>query len=271
MATHYYIDTENGKDGPHDLVTIMRRIRAQKISATTGIYLNDADEPIAASQLTDTNIFFSKEEMNSAEIKPKHIKIDGLKLKNLLKDGWRFTAENSIMTVFAGGVMLITLLVGAGLIGVLGIMLGGMLTWLMHFMMFYVFQVSCLRLFCGQRFSAKYLNETFFPNLSLLLSSSIIIGLMLYGGFILLLIPGLIVAMYYVFVPFFIIDRQFTLIEAMHASRLLALKHNGRYQLSLAAIILLYVLCYVLIIPAPVLFPILAAAQAKLYEDLSNS
>ncbi len=267
----YYIDNSGEKDGPHDLVTVMRRIRAQKIGPETGIYIDDAPTPIPASQLPDTALFFSRDHHVSEPAALKHVPIPALRLTNLLREGWRFTAENSIMTVFAGGMLLLTILIATGMTSAMGEVPGGMLSWLVFIMFHYVYLVCAMRMYRGQPFSVKFWNEQLSPILSMLLFAAIVIGLMMIGGFMLLVIPGILVAVYYAFVPYFIMDRKMSLIEAMSASRLLVQKHRGRYQLNIAALIMMHIGCVLLIVPIPLSLPMFAAALSRFFEELSSS
>ena len=267
----YYIDISGRKDGPHDLVTLMRRIRAHKIGPDTGIFTDDNAIPIPASQLPDTAIFFTHNAQTSEPAAIRHSVIPALKARNLLRESWRFTTTNSIMTVFAGGMLLLGILVATGMINVLGTLPGGMLSWVIFMMMQYIYFICSLRMYRGQPFSARFWNEQLSPILFLLLFAAIVIGLMMTGGFILLIVPSIVVAVYYAFVPFLIMDRNMSLIEAMTASRLLVQKHRGRYQLGLALLMILHAICLFLIIPIPLTLPMFAACLARFYEELSSS
>lgn len=268
--THYYIDISGTKDGPHDLVTIMRRIRAQKIGPDTGIYLDESPTFMPASVLPDTSLFFSREDAVQTTA-PKAAEIHSLRLTNLLHEGWRFTSENSIMTVFAGGMLLLTILIAAGMASTLGPIVGGMLTWVVFIMFHYIFLICCQRMYRGQPFSVKFWNEQLSPIISMLLFAAITVGLMEIGGFLLLVIPGFLVAVSYIFVPFFIMDRHMSLIESMHASRLLVRKHNRRYQANITILVMMHVGCLLLIAPIPLSLPMFAAALSRFYEELSTS
>lgn len=264
----YYIENSGVKEGPHDLVTVMRRIRARKIVPDTGIYVDDAPTPTPAGQLTDTAIFFDRGPA-AESMASRPARLPGLRLSALLRDGWRFTSENSIMTVFAGGMLLLAILVAAGMVTVMGQVLGGMLAWLVFVMFNYLYLVCCLRMYRGQPFSEKFWTQQLSPVLTMLLFAAIVIGMMMVGGAMLLIAPGVLVAVYYVFVPFFIVDRQMSVVEAMHASRLLVRKHRGSYQANMAALMLFHVVCLLLIVPAPVSMPVFAAALARFFEELS--
>lgn len=268
--TQYYIDISGTKDGPHDLVTIMRRIRAQQISPDTAIYTDEAPTPVPASQHPDIALFFGRDQV-AETANPIPVEIPALRLMNLLHEGWRFTSENSIMTVFAGSMLLLTILLATGMATAFGPMLGGMVSWLIFMMFHFVYLVCCLRLYRGQPLSRTFWNQQLRPRLNMILFAGIVAALMMIGGFLLLVIPGFIVAVYYAFVPFFILDRHMSLIEAMHASRLLVVKHNGRYQTTVAMLILMHGGSLLLIVPMPLSLPILAASLARMYEELSTS
>ncbi|NBO18873.1 MAG: DUF4339 domain-containing protein [Proteobacteria bacterium] len=274
MASHYFIDQDGVKDGPHDLVTIMRRIRAGKIGPDTGIFIDADEAAIPASTLPDTAMFFSREEPAAepkAKARPKHAFMPSLRLNTLVREGWRFTAEHSIMTVFAGGILLLSTLMASILVRIMPAVVGSMLAWVLFLTFHYLFFACCMRLYRGQRFSRKFLDEQLFPMLGRLFLAGLLLGLMMVGGFMALVLPGLIVAIFYAFVPFFILDRQMNLIEAMTASRLLSRKHRGAYQATIAFLTIIYVGCLILIVPIPVALPAYSAALCKLYEELSSS
>ena len=128
-----------------------------------------------------------------------------------------------------------------------------------------------MRIYRNQPFSTKFWNEQLSPAISMLFFAAIVIGLMMIGGFILLVLPGIIIATLYAFVPFLILDRRMSLIEAMTASRLLVRKHRGRYQPNIAILILMHIGCLLLIIPIPVTLPMFAASLSRFYEELSST
>ncbi|MBY0408127.1 MAG: hypothetical protein K2Q01_10580 [Rickettsiales bacterium] len=262
----YFIDTSGTKDGPHDLVTVMRRIRAGKIGPETGIY-KDEEGPTPASVLPDTAMFFSR----SAETVAKHTEIPVLRLIPLLREGWRFTSENSIMTVFAGGLLLLSILLSTSMVQAFGPVFGSILGWLSFLMLHNLYLVCCLRLYRNQPFSARFWREQLAPRLTLLLGLAIVVGLMMVGGFTLLVLPGILVGMAYAFAPFFILDRHMSLVEAMTASRLLVRKHGGFYQRNVALLMLMHIGAMLLIIPVPVTLPMFAACLSRFYEELSTS
>lgn len=266
MAQQYYIDNYGTKDGPHDLLTIMRRIRAKKISADTGIYIDEASETIPAGQISEIALFFSKSQQEAAKV--DQVKVS---MRDVLRESWRFTYDHNIMTVFAGGMVLLAILLGAALVSSMGPAIGGMLTWIVFVQLHYVFFVCSLRVYRMQPFSVDFMNRQFAPVLPMLLFAGIVNALMMVGGFLLLVIPSVVVAVYYIFVPFFIYDRRMSLIEAMVASRLLVQKHNQRYQKTFELLVLMHIGSLILIFPTPVTLPMFGITLARIYEELSIS
>jgi len=264
----YYLDVNGTKDGPHDLLSIMRRIRAQKIGPDTGIFVDDAHESVPANQINDIALFFSRHNIDASTPRPE---LPAVSLHTVLNDSLRFTFDHNIMTVFAGGMVLLTILLAAGLIDVLGPVIGGMLSWIVFVVFHYIFFICTLRIYRMQPFSIDFMNQHLAPILPVLLFSAIVLALMMVGGFFLLVIPAVVVSVYYIFVPFFIYDRHMSMVEAMYASRLLVQKHNRHYQKIFEILILMHVGCLILIFPIPLTLPMFTASLARIYEDLSIS
>jgi hypothetical protein len=268
MQSQFYIAADGNKDGPHDLVTIMRRIRAGKVEMNTLIYVDDATTALPANQVDDLKAFFSHKGSTTTKEKSK---VGLFTLLSVVREGVRFTLENNIMTVFAGGIALIGMLLSASLMNILGESFGGLLSWIIFVMFHYMYSVFCLRLYRGQPISADFMNNHLAPILSTVLIAAMFFALMVAGGFILLVIPALVVAISYIFVPFFIMDRKMGVMTAMTASRLLVSKANQRSQNVIILLILAYLGSMILIIPLPLTMPIFTAAIIKIYEEISAS
>lgn len=271
MVQQYYIDNNGAKDGPHDLLTIMRRIRAEKIGPDTLIFVDDAADSKPANQIHDIALFFTRTPAQLGPETHKQEPAGKVSMHDVLQESWRFTYDNNIMTVFAGGLVLLAIMLAAGLVSSMGAAIGGMLSWIVFVILHYIFFIFILRIYRMQPFSADFINRQFAPVLPILLFAGIVLALMMIGGFFLLVIPGILVAVYYIFAPFFIYDRRMSLVEAMYASRLLVQKHNRRYQRMFSMLVLMYIGCLILIFPIPVALPMFAVTLARVYEELSIS
>ena len=260
--TLYYIASGGGKDGPHDIIAIMRRVRAKKILPDTLIYSESAATPSPASSIAEIAPFFAQSESDHA---PQHAPT----LAALFGEGWRFILEYNAMTVYAGGLLLVSLLLAVGLVSAFGPVIGGLAGWLLFLVLHHIYLVFALRLYRGQTLSPYFITHQFSPVLPMLAMASVALALMMVGGLLLLIIPGIWVAITYAFVPFLIFDRRAGLADAMHASRLLQKKYGNAYAGKIALIVALHVLCALLIIPIPLTLLLFAAALARLYEDIS--
>ena len=264
MAQHYFIDIGGNKDGPHDLLTIMRRIRAQKISPHTLVFIDDAAESVRADSISDIALFFG-------EAQPTVQRADAplLTLETVLRDALRFTFDHSILTVYAGAMLLLVFLFSAALMQLMGNIVGATIAWMTFLILHYLFFIFTLRLYRMQPFSVDFMNRQLAPALPTLFFAGALLTLMLMGGFVLLVFPALLVAVYYAFVPFLVYDRHMGPVEAMMASRLLVKKRNRRYKRTIALLIIIYVGSLLLIFPIPLATPVFAASLARVYEELS--
>lgn len=266
MQHSYYIYAGGQKDGPYDLVAIMRRIRAQKIGPDTGIFVDEAEEPVPANQVPEITSFFTQ---GLPEPAVSFQRIERApSFKAALVEGWRFVIEHNIMTVFAGGLLLMSMMLGGALINSLGWVRGGIAGWLIFAVFHNLYMVFVLRLYRGQTLSADFLDRQLPAILPTLVLSSLVLAAMMAGGLFLLLIPCALVAILYAFVPFFILDHRFGVVEAMEASRLLISKHKKRYFSSVCLLVLMHGIGIALIAPIPLTLPLFIAGLAEIYERL---
>ena len=267
MVQQYFIDVGGNKDGPHDLLTIMRRIRSQRIGPSTLIFSDSSNESVRADHIPDIAMFFSHDNVkdNNSAIVPS------VTLKGIVRDSLRFTFDNNIMTVYAGAMVLLAILLAAGLTEALGTVIGGMAALMVLVILHYIFFIFTLRVYRLQPFSADFINKHFAPVLPVLCFSGVVLALMYMGAFLLLVWPAIILASYYAFVPFFIYDRRMNTVEAMVASRLLVQKGAWGYKRIIGLLIMMHLGALILIFPIPLTLPMFAASLARIYEELAVS
>ena len=273
MQQSYYIDLGGIKDGPHSLVNIMRRIRTGKITPDTLIYSENKETPQRANAIEEIALFFTRQPEAAPEPgtsgKPQeHIP---LSIGQLLRNSWQFTLEHNIMTVYAGGLLLLNILLAITLVSWFGFIAGGLLAWAASITCHNFYMIFVLRLYRRQPISSGFINRNLAPVLPTLFLACGTLAFMMGGGLLLLVIPCMIVSIYYIFVPFLIIDQKYGVVEAMHASRLLLQKHNQQYVRFVTILILIHYICLTLIIPIPLTLPMFAAALAELYEKITTS
>lgn len=259
----YYVDINDQKDGPHDLVTIMRRIRSGKITSDTLIYSDGEDTPKPAADIEDIALFFK------AQPDTKNRKEKTKPLGRLIRHGWQTVMEKHVMTVYAGGMLLLCIMLASALIDKLGIVNGGMLAWAVFLIFHNIFFIFVLRLNRGQTTGSAFINNNLAPILPMLIIASITLALMMAGGLFLFVIPGMIISVLYIFVPFLIFDRRYNIAEAMYASRLLLQKRGRKYISTISILSFLHLVCLLLIIPIPVTLPIFACTLSNIYDEIS--
>ncbi len=266
MQPIYTIITQTGSDGPHDLVSIMRKIRAGKIKHDTLLIINQEDSPQPASAIPEIKIFFESSAASNNTKSRKH-----LRLNDLLGNAWQFVGQNSAVTVFAGALVAICV----SLLLVLSVMIPSTLTygivWLVFVVLHNIYMLWLINEFRGQQFSSQFVPRYLLPSLIRLIVASLLLALMITGGLIALLIPGMMVAVLYVFVPFLIADKRYRVVEAMLASRLLIQKAGKKNVITIAALVGLHFLCLLLIIPIPLTLPLFSVMLSEIYEDLVSA
>lgn len=264
MQHRYYIEEPDRKDGPHDLVTVMRRIRTGKINRSTLIYIDGDSVPQAAANIPEIMLFFDR-----AKTTPQAQPLEAPSTWALIARSWQFIGEHSIITVYAGAMWLMCMLTGYALIEKMGVITGLMAAWCIFLPLQSIYMVCCLRLYRGQTFGNEFFSQLLGPSLAGIVALSLLLAMMTAGGWFLFLVPGLAVAVMYAFAPFLVFDRRYRIVEAMQASRLLLQKYGRSYIPAITLLILLYLFCIVLIMPIPVVLPLYSIALSQVYEDLS--
>ncbi len=262
----YYIDDNGRKDGPHDLVSIMRRIRSGKITHETLVYADEHAAAAPAGTIHDIALFFDHDAQQAAKASTS-----SLSLGKLLFSGWHFVIEHNVMTVYAGGLLLLSMMATMVFTSVLGTLPGLIFGWCFFFTFHNLYLVFILRIYRRQPIGSYFIGRKLSGIFATLLFTSIVLALMIAGGSLLLIIPGIAVAVMYAFVPFLMFDYRFGVVESMHASRLLLHKHKRGYLMTLSLLMLMHLACVLLIIPLPLTLPMFAAALSAVYEELSAS
>ncbi|MDP2630179.1 MAG: hypothetical protein Q8P56_02105 [Candidatus Uhrbacteria bacterium] len=104
------------------------------------------------------------------------------------------------------------------------------------------------------------------------LGASILYGLMLFVGFILLIVPGVYLMLTYAFWPYFLVDKKVSIIESFKMSAQVTKGHKGSLLLLYVFIMALNILgLCVLFIGVLITAPLTALILAYAYRKLTNS
>lgn len=265
---HYYYQNEkNKKDGPHDLITVMRRIRSGKITPETLFYTND-DKLTAARNIDDFSSFFNhptedvRKELSSAH----HISI-----KHIVKKGWQFTFEHQSITVFSGFTLMLvfmfSLLVHETTHSVAAAITSG---WIVFALIQNCFFAFALRIYRGQIVDINFIEHSITPIMGKLIFSSVIFSIITALGIVLFIVPGVIAFIISAFIPFIVLDYDFKIKKTI-ATIITLLKKLDTSSLSkLIVTALLYLISVAMLFPIPLTMPVMAGILCSVYEDLSG-
>ncbi len=267
MSADYYVVSDGHKEGPLDLVTIMRRVRAGKIKPDTDIYIGDAEHPKRAESIEEISPFFLRllEGPANARALP-----GTASLSELLKTGWLFTMEHNIMTVYAGGMLLLVLLLSLSIIGTVGFAAGAFISWCVFIVLHNFYFIFSARFFRGQTFGEDFINLQLAPVLLPIILSSLIFAAVVAAGVTLLIVPGILAATFFIYVPLILLDKQCSIPEAFTASFRMVRKAGTKHIVMLAMLLTLDLICFALIMPVPLTLPIFIAVLCDMYEKLST-
>lgn len=269
MEYYYYINAKNKKDGPHDLVTIMRRIRSGIILPDTLACQNDEGELIAAHNIEDLAPFFNNP---TTDIRKELSGNASISITSTLKKGWQFTLEHQGMPVFAGAILILAAMVGILTQEILHKPASGITAgWIMFLFLQSCFFAVSLRLYRGQKTDMDFIEYTLAPIIGKLSFISAVSAVIIVAGLPLFIIPSIVAMLIYAYMSMFILDYNFSLLQTIGAIFNLLGKLNKISMLKLGFMILCYMIFIILVIPIPIVMPIMAGSLCSIYEEISSS
>jgi len=265
--TYYYINADKQKEGPHDLVTMMRRIRSGIIKTQTLVYRGDED-PTSAHVLEELAHFFNSP---SQDLRGDLQEDNEISISEYLSAGWDFLSENPMTTVSAGLMLALSGLVGWMLSQTFGILAAVVGFWVMFMLMKSTYLVVSLRLYRGQRTDIVFIDKILSPIFPTLLFLSLVFALLIPVGGIFLIFPALLAILLFVLSAMYMVDHQCNGLEAISESWKLIAKLDRKSKLKICGLVFIYVISMVLVFPIPVMLPIFVGAMCCAYEDFINS
>ncbi len=268
MEYYYYINAQGKKDGPHDLVTMMRRIRSHAILPET-LVCREGSELMPAYSAEHLSSFFNNpvEDIRN-ELSASH----QVPIAKTFSKGWHFTMDHQGMAVFAGGILLVSWLFGVLIHELLHATGSGAIgSWIM-----FVFLQSCffsiaLRVYRGQKTDLNFLEHTFAPILGKLAFVSVFFSFLVIIATPLFIIPGIITMLILTYIPMFILDFDSSVSKTIASIISLLRRLDKTALIRLGSLIFFYMVCIALIIPIPIIMPIIAGGLCSIYEELAAS
>lgn len=267
----YFVVEKNAKQGPYDLMGIIRKVRNGSVTADTLVQEGE-NAPKPAIQIAKLADVFEQEDQEDHHVP---LTLHQHTLSGSIKTGWQFFQNNQISTVHTGVLILFVIsLVGAGytfLPGVLQIPFYVLIFIIAHFSLS-VYMFIILRMSRGQTVEFSSLSISIRECAKSLLIASCIIALPSIIGLFLLIVPGLFILTLYIFTPFLIMDHQYDFWEAMETSRKMVIG-SGTENLGIvfALVVINFVAAIVVFLPLLITLPVTMSALAEMYEELFSS
>ena len=254
-------------DGPHDLVTMMRRIRSKVISANTLVY-QDEKEPSSAHTIEELSDFFNNP---SQDLRGDLQKTPQVSIGNTLSIGWELVSENQSIMVLAGAMLALCALFGilVGTITEISTAISAALV--VFFMLQSYFFAIALRLYRGQRTDVDFIEKNLSPISSKLIIISVIFSVLMPIGALFFIVPAAFFMLIFMLSSMIMLDYHCGIWEAINMARKLFAKLDNSSKIKLVFLVLLYMIFSVLIFPIPLILPILVGGMCQIYEELANA
>lgn len=279
-GTEYYIEEENNRIGPLDLLTLVRRIRQGKFSKEAFIYKDGMAEALPAYLVPEIKSIFDDQMM--IDNQPDVVSDGKFSFMQSVKNGVEFFKFNQSTALIVGAFLLIGAL-GGFLFSLIPVMLiAVILSGIWCYAVFGLMQVAMLKKSRMQLLSLNDMTGLAKKYGAKLLAVSVItliipfiIPAMLSAaigpfGWFLLLVPGTFVWTYLFFVPLIVVDLNIGVKKAFGTN------HRGMRKMGLDNFSVMYLLLMVNIIVAPLLLPLLITlpitlcAMCEMYDAVYN-
>ena len=200
-------------------------------------------------------------EMIAAEYLRRNVVID---IGGVISRGWALVMAN--MPVLVGATVLAWAIgIGIGFIPILGWAAGVLLGSVMHAGLFYMF----IRRIRGEEVQLGDLFAGFYNALLPLIIAGLLVSALTTVGFLLCILPGIYLAVWYVFVLPLVIDKKLDFWPAMEVSRQVV--HKQWWSMFLLVLVMILIVCAGALacgVGLIIAVPLVVAALSYVYEDL---
>ncbi|MAR56790.1 MAG: hypothetical protein CMM93_06370 [Rickettsiales bacterium] len=272
----FYILENDGRVGPFDAMGMIKRIRNGKLTESTLVLSEDADEPIAAGQISIFHEYFHEAENPARPTDDQHI-VNELSLGGMMRFGLNEMSENQDTLVFAGAGCLVLVLIGALLAKLLPIAVASLITAALFGPALFIFMAYVLFKMRGQEVRDS-LTTTFKQQGTGIFGPVLVLSLLLLAlpgvisafigpfAFIFLLLT-FIVFFFFMLAPFYWADGTVKGAACLKQSWTWVTSQNGEVIGALAMLAFINALaCAMMVVPMFVTLPISAFVLADLYE-----
>ncbi len=282
MMDEFYIEYNHQQLGPYDLMTMIRKIRNGQVTRDTIVQVSSME---GARKAGDWHHFFEvfieadqeRAQGNSSEKR-------SLSFVQMIKAGLETLSMNLVMSVYTGIFLIAFVLIVGALFALIG---GGavlmLLIGIVAYFLFSLYLLAILRKTRMQLLSAQYFKSILKRSGLQLLAVSSLLGLLIFGvpgviaaltgpfALALILLPGSVLMMLFLFAPIAVADRGLKAKEAMQFSKQ-AMKSLGRDNFIALYLVLLvnFIGGTLLLVPLLLTLPVTIAALCEVYDDHFN-
>lgn len=265
---YYYINVHNKKEGPYDLVVMMRRIRSGAVVPDTMVYHEGEAEAAPAFSISELSPFFN----NPVEdVRTELETATELSILKIFRKGWRYTQEHQGMSVFAGGILLVSWMFGVLMYELLHSTYSGiMASWIMFLFLQSCFFAVAIRLYRGQKTDLGFLEYTLAPVIGKISFAAVIFSFAIITALPVFILPGVLAMLTIAYIPMFILDYNYSVKQTITSIYSLLGRMEKSAFAKLCLLTLGYMIGIILIIPIPIVMPIMAGCLCSIYEELST-
>ncbi len=277
----YYIVYEGGKDGPFDLLGVIRKIRNGTLQKHHLVGFADEPDTKPAYQHTDLYEIFIEQDKAERELSASE-SVQSLSFIGLLKAGFGILKEDQTAAILTGSFMLLLFFIIGGGIMVLPAGLRTVLVPVISYELFSLCVVAMLRISRVQLLSLRYFIEILKHQAFSLLVVSLTVALIAFtipwmlagiigkGAWVLTLLAGVPLMAYLFYVPLLLSDRQLSLGQAFRFNHKLMKNLGIEFYFLVLGLLIVNVLALCFIILPLILLPATLLALMILYDRSFN-
>ena len=276
----YFIVTDGLKQGPFDIVSMIRKIRNGQLLPDTLISDSPIGDPVAAMEYSNLREIFEEQAIIGDISIKEQVDITAITFKHLFSRAKEFLDTHSMGIPIAGGFIL-TIIVSAFMVRSLipseiGNTIAGSI---LGYFIFMLMQACYLRMVRMQPLSISYITSTLKRYGVSMLGASAIIGVLAFAipamvsavsmplAIILLFIPGTIITFLTYFAALLIVYRGFSPVQAITGSAAFLKKLGSDNVVTIYTLILINYIAAAPIILLLVTLPLTVAVLNEIYDD----
>lgn len=265
----FYIKYSTHQDGPHDLVTMIRKIRKGSIPPDALVMEESENQAQPARKHPDLHSFFSEQEEDYISSEAVTV-VRQLDFGALVAYGWNFFRQNLMSGLLSALAIFATLCYG------MLILLAAKGAWLPSAILI---AIAASFFLCGfihlllrmQRqlpFTFSSVREFYRNHWTNVVLFCIAFSIIHIAGLLLFVVPGVILLSRTAFAPILVTERNFHFWHAIESSYRTVKNHDGRLNSILLSLVGINLVASLLVFPLIITLPITFAAVIELYRQL---